>query len=309
MSWKPIIAGVDASPSGAWAGATAFRLAERTGAECRLVHVVKEHWSPDAELPVPLGDFTYLRARREGEARDELVQALEGNVPPVAIEHLDIQFGNPARVLREVAIATEADLVVVGATHHGRLARWLMGSNARDIVRLADTPVLVATESTTTIERVMAAVDLSAAAQPTIDMAERFAALHGAALNVVHVMPVTPLGGDVGPDPHAEAQRAAVDEALSRVVWPFLSRRDAEREVLYGPAVPILAREVRRWGADILVLGSHGRGFVDRILLGSVTNGLLSRMPTSILVVPAPHARPAARVDAEIAVAAINHAG
>ena len=40
------------------------------------------------------------------------------------------------------------------------------------------------------------------------------------------------------------------------------------------------------WGADLVVLGSHGKGWVDRMLLGSTTERLLSHLPTSMLVIP-----------------------
>jgi nucleotide-binding universal stress UspA family protein len=52
----------------------------------------------------------------------------------------------------------------------------------------------------------------------------------------------------------------------------------------------ILVDAVRRGPAALLVLGTHGSGWVDRLLLGSTTEKVLARLPASLLVVPCvPH--------------------
>jgi nucleotide-binding universal stress UspA family protein len=44
--------------------------------------------------------------------------------------------------------------------------------------------------------------------------------------------------------------------------------------------------EAKQWEAQLVVVGSSGHGLVDRVLPGSVTEGLLNNLPTSLLVVP-----------------------
>ena len=48
----------------------------------------------------------------------------------------------------------------------------------------------------------------------------------------------------------------------------------------------MLVDEAVEWDADLIVAGSHGKGFLERMLLGSTTQELLYRLPTSLLVVP-----------------------
>jgi hypothetical protein len=43
---------------------------------------------------------------------------------------------------------------------------------------------------------------------------------------------------------------------------------------------------VTDWRADLLVVGSHGKGWAERMLVGSVTERLINHLPTSLLVVP-----------------------
>ena len=62
----------------------------------------------------------------------------------------------------------------------------------------------------------------------------------------------------------------------------------AQKEIQFGPAADTIRAVAGKWEADLVVVGSHGKGWVDRLLLGSVTEQLLNGLPTSLLVVPVP---------------------
>jgi len=53
-----------------------------------------------------------------------------------------------------------------------------------------------------------------------------------------------------------------------------------------GSAARMIADQASSWEADLVVVGSHGKGLVDRVLLGSTTERLLNKLPCSILVIP-----------------------
>jgi hypothetical protein len=53
-----------------------------------------------------------------------------------------------------------------------------------------------------------------------------------------------------------------------------------------GPVIETIVAEAAAWKADLLVVGSHGKGWVDRLLVGSTTERLLNELPTSLLVIP-----------------------
>ncbi len=44
--------------------------------------------------------------------------------------------------------------------------------------------------------------------------------------------------------------------------------------------------EAAAWRAELIVVGSHGKGWIDRLLIGSVTEDLLNNLPCAVLVVP-----------------------
>jgi len=62
---------------------------------------------------------------------------------------------------------------------------------------------------------------------------------------------------------------------------------DVSGETLHGFADERIIEEARSWKADLIVVGSHGRGFWGR-LLGSVSTGVLHHAPCSVLVVRKP---------------------
>jgi nucleotide-binding universal stress UspA family protein len=51
----------------------------------------------------------------------------------------------------------------------------------------------------------------------------------------------------------------------------------------------MIVEEARDWGADLIVLGSHGYGRVRRVVLGSVAAAVVAIAPCSVLVVRAKH--------------------
>lgn len=82
------------------------------------------------------------------------------------------------------------------------------------------------------------------------------------------------------------AADAAVQEAKSELL-KLLKDRDKEIETFSALGSPIesILDEADSWGADLIVLGSHGRGFWGRMLLGSVSNGISHHARCSVLVV------------------------
>jgi nucleotide-binding universal stress UspA family protein len=81
------------------------------------------------------------------------------------------------------------------------------------------------------------------------------------------------------------AQQAA---AMIRGFFPD-SNIDITLEIAVGAPEQILIEEAKDWNADLVVVGSHGRGFWGRMLLGSTTDALVHHAPCSVLVVRKPN--------------------
>ncbi len=279
--WKPFVVGVDASLEAAAAAAFALRATERAGTSCHLVHATRD----------TLGSPHAPEGNRHGsalleQARAQLAAVLSDAVPPEALNTLAVRLGSAPQVLKDVAADRGAELIVLGGKQHSVLGRWLGGSTSLDVARTTDVPLFVTAGPALAIRRVLVAVDLSGAAQPTLAAAERYAELFGAELRALSVHEPIPVIPEVTPPYEATQYYAMAEELLERDVWPLIRAAGAEKIVRHGMAVETILREATDWRADLLVVGSHGKGWAERMLVGSVTERLLNHLPTSLLVVP-----------------------
>lgn len=284
MSWKPIVAGVDASSEAAAAAAVAWRIAQRAGTTCQLVHATRDAWAAltAADLPERLGELDYFLLQ---QAREQVALSLGLKVPAELVTNLKVINGKAPLVINEAAVQAGAELIVLGGKHHSTLGRWLGGSTSHNMVRAATVPVLVTAGEPAEIRRVLVSVDLSPAAKPTLKLAERFAALWGAELRALSVLEPLPLVPEA-PPVNVHEYYAMWEEMLKRDVWPLLRAPGVETIVRHGNVIETLLREVHEWKADMLVLGSHGKNLAQRMLLGSVTEQVLNHLPTSLLIEP-----------------------
>lgn len=284
MARKPIVIGVDASPEAAGAAALGYHIAQSSGARCHLIHAARDIWTALAAAQLP--DKVYeLNETLQDQARQAVGAALQGSVPAEAIDKMRVRPGRAPVIIQEAATEYDAGLIVLGGKHHTALGRWLGGSTSLNVVRTSQVPVLVTARPADTIERVMVAVDLSEAAKPTIALAERYAGLFEAKLRAVSVLeplPILPEMPAVDPTEYYQIS----EDFLKKEIWPLLRRPGVDTVTRHGGVVDTLLREATEWGADLLVVGSHGKSWAQRVLLGSVTEQLLNHLPTSLLVVP-----------------------
>ncbi len=143
------------------------------------------------------------------------------------------------------------------------------------------------------MKRILAAIDFSEASPRVVGTAAELAEKFDADLWLVHVAAGEPefVGYDVGPESVRE-KRARELRAEHRELQQFASDlRDrglrAHALLVEGPTVDTLLAEARRRDAELVVIGSHGRGMLLRAVLGSVSEGLVRRAPCPVLVIPA----------------------
>jgi nucleotide-binding universal stress UspA family protein len=287
MPTRPVVVGVDHSPEALRAVELAARIADAAGASLIPVHAVPVvPLISDAVGMVPMRLYPpEVQDDVKRASRAEVVQALQDVLPAATVRRLEVHTGPAAFIIAEVARTRRAQLVVLGGKVHGALARGLGRSTAHYLVRTLDTPLLVATAASP-IARVLAAVDLSAASLPTIRAAQRLAELLGAQLRVLHVVEPLPFARLLPATLDEAAYRRRAQEGFDGIMSRLKAIREADRVVRTGTAAETIAEEAAAWHADLLVVGSHGKGWVDRVLLGSTTERLVTALPTSVLVVP-----------------------
>lgn len=285
MAGKAVVVGIDGSPASVRAAVFGWRLAQDLRLDCRLVYVVPDTWLSDYAGQPPMAPRR-LMDEVVGLARGRIAEALEGVVPAEMVERVEVRIGRAAVALRAAGDEVDAPYLVLGGKHHTALGRTLGGSTARDLVRMMDRPLLVVGEGEGGVRRVLTAIDLSAASRPTVAAARRLARVSNAELRVMTVVePVrVPLTIPFALDEAEIARRVA--EAFERMERSTAGTPPGEWVLRRGPAEDAIAAEAHEWHADVVVVGSHGKGWVDRVLIGSTTERLLAALPAGLLVVP-----------------------
>ena len=284
MEWKTIVVGVDGSNEAVHAAEVGHDLARRTSARCLLVHAAPDYWSAVTAPELGL-DMRELDRGTVEHSRALVEASLRGKLPDALLDKMEIRVGRPPAVLSAMAERELADLVVLGGKRHRGLER-VTTSTIVHMVRAHDVPVLATTDGLPPVKRVLASVDLSYAAKPVIAMAEQWAAIFGAQLRVLSVVEPMPVVPGVSLKVGDEEVYHAAEQLLDLQVWPVITRSDTETVVRRGRAAAAIADEAAQWQADLLILGSHGKGWASRLLIGSTSERLLHILPVSMLVVP-----------------------
>lgn len=85
--------------------------------------------------------------------------------------------------------------------------------------------------------------------------------------------------------PMEENARTAVDNAKTNLIKTFGDSVDVYGDVRRGSPKKMIIEEADRWGADLIILGSHGHGALESLLLGSLPLFLVLHAPCSVEVV------------------------
>lgn len=291
MRWKPIIAGVDGSPESLHAAVAAAVIARRAGTDCRLVAAVPDYARILQSYGMVPGTGAEVRHAEERD-RDRITWRLHGYVPEPLCDSLEVRPGPAPLVLHEAAQRLGAGLIVLGSRRHHGFDR-LRRSTVTWLARSSDLPLLVTTGTSLTISRVLVAVDLSPAAIIVLDAARAWARLFGASLRLLHVAePRLSVPGVTA----SVLRYANAEEWLKTSGLIAHLDQGTEKVMRRGDPVTAIERETVEWSADLLVVGTHGANWVDRMLLGSTSELLVKRPPTLMLLVPVMAApRPAGR--------------
>jgi nucleotide-binding universal stress UspA family protein len=286
---RKIVAGI-ASPTGSDPVlAPAIELAERLGAELFLIHTY-DLPLPVAESYAPLGVLTPEMAQRYGESLREALVAQLREVTASERVHTRVVLSEGGHTLSKVAEEVGADLLIVGATRHGTLARNLLGTTAERVIRAARVPVLVLREPFhAPPARVLLTTDLSPFSAAIHEMGvEVVESLFPDAAPTLRSLLVVWYDVRLPPPLDRHALEASALAELDR----FLAARRVPEQPVEGvvrvgePAKEIVA-EAMGWGAELLVLGTHGRRGVSRFVLGSVAGASVRSALCNVLVIPA----------------------
>jgi nucleotide-binding universal stress UspA family protein len=287
VSHSGILVGVDGSPSSNCAVAWAARDAAMRNVGLTLVHAVRPIGITMPPLPAPA---TFARSQVE-QAQKILDQAVEtarnttADGGPAQIE-TELLFSPAAPTL--VDLSKDAQMVVVGSRRLGPFGRSLLGSVSSSLIRHAHCPVAVIHDEDPLKPHpaeapVLVGIDGSPVSELATAIAFQEASWRGVDLVALHVWSDVEVNDF--PPIDWSAMKPAAEEILAERLAGWQERYpDVSVRRVVECDHPTYHLVQQSESAQLLVVGSHGRGGFAGMLLGSVSAAVahLARMPVIV---------------------------
>ncbi len=268
--FERFLVATDGSEYSAGAVREASRMAQKRGARVRVVAVVaSEEYESFGEQ---------LLKKEMDAARQHLdkvaAQAVEAGV---ACETQAVQASEIYQEIVHEAERMQADLIVMGRRGRRGLARLMLGDVTFNVIGHARCSVLV----------VPRAAELAGRHFVVASDGPRFGDAAAAATGNLAKFCRTPVTVvSVTQPSHSAERREEAQRAVNRIV-AFLKKEGIETQgaVPHGRPDDMIVQAAQQQGADLIVMGSHGRTGLERVLLGSTTERVINLTPSAVLVV------------------------
>jgi len=290
-----IVAGIDGSDAACGAARWAALDAERRGVTLRLVHAVAP---PTSGYPEPLP----IHPRVTEQLRTSAGQLLRHTADQLRADHPGLHIetaqhdGAPVNVL--LAQSRSSIATVVGADGAGRPSSAFFGSVGARLAAHGHGCIVIACpeaadDTAPSPGAVIVAVDGSRQAQAAIGFAYEEAALRDTTLVAIHTWNDKPLNHALGSYP-LDINADGIDDQEHRLLETELAGWEQKYPqvpvrigILRGRPAPNLLRCATTTGDDpaqLIVLGSRGRGGFTGLLLGSTSQAVITHAECSVAV-------------------------
>jgi nucleotide-binding universal stress UspA family protein len=296
--FKHFLIATDGSEGSDKAVRVGLELAARLGAKVEIIHVL-EYGEEPAE-PSLRTRLTMLRDIDRHHGKLALEQAAH-QAQKLGVGYKTLQpTGLPEQVI--VQKAADFDLIVLGTHGRSGVQRWVMGSVAEAVLSQSSKPVLVVHESykppalepeRTAYKQVLIATDGSDCSLQATEYGLRLAEVLGAEVTFLSVVSILtrPQGAGL---PLSQALSLVEEEAQTQAEAMLEQIRakaqqaglTARAKLMQGRPVDAIVKQALLH--DLLVMGTHGRTGLDKLMMGSVAEGVVRRCQTPVLVVPCP---------------------
>lgn len=225
-------------------------------------------------------------------ARRELLADISDVSQPATVV---VERDDPTEAIIRTAEAEGCDLIVTGVARDEFAGRFSLGGTVNRLLRCSRVPVLIVKSRVRgPYRRVVVATDFSPSSRHALEAAVRF--FPGEKLTLLHAFDVDAILTVTTTDAalrEMEARREAEEDCKAFLEsFEKLKEGWSDPDVIIeeGPPDALLRDYVHHEGADLVVLGTHGRSALFEVLLGSVAKQILEHLPCDALVVREPQA-------------------
>jgi nucleotide-binding universal stress UspA family protein len=286
---KRLLLCTDGSEQALHATRLAADLACRLAASVCLVNVedLMVAYGPYAFAPesAPPSETTleYLRQAQKEILQNAAQVLAQANVP----YQLHAELGNPIEQIVTLVEQEKADLIIIGSRGLSGWKALLLGSVSQGVVHHAPCPVLVVRGEPQGFRQIVVASDGSGGAVHALRAGAELARSYQAPITVVNVFePLSKHPGISAENLDPEVYAARIREAVDQQIQPIAREWNVPYTLCQetGHPVETLVHFAEDQQADLIVLGSRGLGGFKRLLLGSVSDGVLHHAHCSVLI-------------------------
>ncbi|SDC25313.1 universal stress protein [Natrinema hispanicum] len=294
--YDTILIPTDGSDHAARAAEHALTLAEWFDATVHAISVV--------DTDAASGMLSSGSIRREfmnqlEDGAERAVETIETMADDSSAVQTAVLRGKPKKKILAYATDIDAELIVMGTHGRSGVSRFVAGSVTEHVVRRAEIPVLTVranerTEPADSYDEILVPTDGSDAAGTAVDHGLELARAADARVHAVTVLDTGDMAASPTLSPPTEVMKEleterqnATDEIATRAREDGLA---ATSTVLEGRPGDELLEYIDDHEIDLVVMGTHGRSGIDRLLLGSTTERLLRHASAPVLAVTPPEA-------------------
>ncbi|MFZ5483141.1 MAG: universal stress protein [Pseudomonadota bacterium] len=251
----------------------AIRAARAMAAKCQSELMVMSIGLVDPQYSTLVPN---LEEEAEKQARAN-VEAAIATMPGQACTPVVRLGADPAETIVATAEALRADVILMGRRGRRGLAFWKLGHATAKVIGSAPCPVLVVpTSAGMWAQRVLVATDGSRYGELAAVTAGKIAEICGLPLTVVSAVL----------DSHSTERRAQAQAAIDAVIVDMANAGvSVNGHLAEGRPDKAILDSAKRDQADLIVMGSHGRTGLDKVLMGSVSEKVLNQAECAVLVV------------------------
>lgn len=279
--YKKILVAIDGSESSLHALKESFKLATNEKSWITVVSVVPPY-TGDLDL---IGVGNIMESMRK-PCDDALSEAERMAKTEGALIKTVCEEGEAYERIVDLAEAENCDLIVMGRRGLRRLERVLIGSVTARVIGYSHIDILVVPRNTTIDwKKILLSTDGSKYSKTAAERAIDFAKSYGGELKAISVV-------DVPSEFYGEAPQVVEDLVKKARGYVEDAKKQAEAAgiktetfVREGETYQAIIDRAKEQDVNIIVIGSHGRTGLKRLLMGSVTEKVIGHAPCPVLVV------------------------
>lgn len=297
---KKILVAADFSPAGEGALQQAIALGKAFGAEVTVAHVLTdlrsalEAMPAEARWKLVAGDIDEFEKALRHDSDEKLAQLAARHAGELALQTTTLVGRAYAELIRAV-LRNHSELLVIGTHGMSMVKKFFLGSVAEKVVHYCPAPVwVVPPGDVRPLRKILVPVDFSLVSAKALRYAALLAERFQASLHVLHVlddkdlMELSPVAEQPNKQIGAyrrELKKSSAEHLREFVANHLTSSLQPEFLLAHGSPWQLIDSNAKRLDADLIALGSVGRGGLAGLLIGNTADRVLNHTRRPLLIV------------------------